>query len=205
MSILKSVCFCGVSLVLGAAGPERGMGSLDYRVKVRLQGDTHLIETRFALVPTPVATTTNRVKKARMGAWRLEAQQPKDANFSQAMVLAKVERMLYFSGPTEQILRQNLVVRFGEKACRIWTATIPPGVHAYAYLAEVRPGLLALSYFSGSFATGDIASLEIQLEGFRLESTAAPAEDGTMLLRTLQRLGAAPAGTFGEAAIQVVP
>ncbi len=169
------------------------MGSLDYRVKIRFQGESNVVETHFTLIPTPVATTANRVKKARMGAWRLEAQQPKNAAFSQAMVLARVERMLYFSGPTEQTLRQNLVVRLGEKACRIWMAPAPKGVAAHAYLAEVAPGLLALNYFSGAFTQGDVASLEIQLEGFRLDPGVAPSEDGTRLLRTLKRLGATPA------------
>ena len=89
MPILPSVCVWGVSLALGAAAPERGRGSLDYRVKVRMQGEPGVIETRFALIPTPVAATANRAKKARMGAWRLEAQQPKNAAFSQAMVLAR--------------------------------------------------------------------------------------------------------------------
>lgn len=204
MPILKSVCLWGVSLALGANASERGMGSLEYRVKVRMQGEPQIIEMRFALIPTPVVTTANRKKKARMGAWRLEAQPAKDASFPQAMVLARVERMLYFSGPTAQTLRQNLMVRFGEKPCRIWTATVPQGVHAYAYLAEVKPGLLALSYFTGTFATGDVASLEIQLEGFRLAPSAVPSEDGTWLLRTLQRLGSPPVADSGEGVVQVI-
>ncbi|MDP2876850.1 MAG: hypothetical protein Q8O00_11745 [Holophaga sp.] len=204
MSILRLICFWGFSLAFFATASERSMGSLDYRVKIRFQGDPNIVETRFSLIPTPVATTANRVKKARMGAWRLEAQQPKNAPFSQAMILARVERMLYFSGPTEQTLRQNLVVRFGEKACRIWNVPAPKGVAAYAYLAEVAPGLLALSYFSGAFTSGDVASLEIQLEGFRLDPGAAPSEDGTQLLRSLQRLGLTPARDSETGVEQIV-
>jgi len=204
MPILRFLGLWGVSLALGAGVPEPNLGSLEYRVKIRMQGDPLVIETRFALVPTPVVSTANRVKKARMGAWRLEAQQPRNAAFSQALVLAQVERMLYFSGPTEQTVRQNLVVRFGDKACRVWTATVPQGVPAYAYLAEVAPGLLALSYFSGSFTTGDMASLEIQLEDFHLRPGVAPSEDGTLLLRSLHRLNAASASGSGDGSVQVV-
>lgn len=203
MPSLRSIFLFGISLALSAGAPEPGMGSLQYRVKVRMQGEPDVIETRFVLVPTPVAITANHIKKARMGAWRLEAHQPKDAAFSQAMVLARVERLLYFSGPTAQTLRQNMVVHFGEKACRIWAAAVPQGVPAYAYLAEVAPGLLALSYFSGSFSSGDMASLEIQLEGFQLKPGVAPSEDGTRLLQSLARLGSAQTGS-SEGVVQVV-
>jgi len=198
MSIFRNVCLGFVALALGASSPDRGTGSLDYRVKMRMQGEAGTIETRFTLIPTSVAATANRVKKARMGAWRLEARQVSNATFSQAMVLARVERLLYFSGPTAQTERHNPVVRSGEKPCRIWTTTVPKGLSAYAYLAEVAPGLLALSYFSGTFLTGDVASLEIQLEGFRLDSTVAPSEAGTQLLRTLECWRASSASAAGD-------
>ncbi len=204
MNCLRLLCLLALPGILLATAPPRGTGGLVYRVKLRMQGEREAIQTRFSLIPTPVALTANRVKKSRMGAWRLEAQQPKDSPFSQAMVLARVERMLYFSGPMAETTPRDLVVRFGEKPCRVWAATIPSKVNAYAYLVEVSPGLLALSYFSGSFPGGDVATLEIQLESFQLEANAAPAEEGTALLQTLRRMALAPAGAPEDGGAQVV-
>gem|GEM_PF-369527 len=205
MPFQRLLCLLVFPVVLQAAAPQRGMGALVYRVKLRMQGEATAIETRFSLIPTPVAATANRVKKSRMGAWRLEAHQPKDAAFSQAMVLAQVERMLYFSGPMAGVAPRDLVVHFGDKPCQVWAAKIPSGVNAYAYLAEVAPGLLALSYFSGSFSGGDLATLEIQLESFHLEAGAAPAEQGTALVNTLNRMVLAQASPQTEGEAQLVP
>lgn len=204
MAFLRLLCLSAFPALLLATASPRGTGSLEYRVKLRMQGETVPIETRCTLIPTHVVATANRVKKARMGAWRLEAQQPKGAAFSQAMILARVERMLYLSGPLPETLPRDLVVRFGEKPCRIWAAQIPANVSAYAYLAEVAPGLLALSYFSGSFPGGDVAALEIQLENFHLEAGIAPAEDGTLLIRTLRRMASTPQGGLEEGGTQLV-
>jgi hypothetical protein len=205
MTCLRLLCLFAFPIALLASAPARNTGVLIYRVKLRMQGEAKPIETRFSLIPTPVAVTANRVKKARMGAWRLEAEQPKEAAFSQALVLARVERMLYFSGPTAEITPRDLVVRFGTKSCRVWAAKIPSGVNAYAYLVEVSPGLLALSYFSGSFSGGDMAALEIQLESFHLEACSAPAEEGTALLQTLRRLASVQAGSRDDGEAQIVP
>lgn len=188
MSVLRSLFLFLLPALLMGTAPDRGTGALTYRVKLRLRGETTPIITRFTLVPTPIAATANRVKKSRMGAWRLEAQQPKDATFSQAMVLARVERLLYLSGPTPETELRNLIVHFGEKACKVWAPKVPAGLPVYAYLVEVAPGLLALNYLSGSFPGDEIAALEIQLESFRVEPGIAPAETGTVLLQTLRRL-----------------
>jgi len=204
MPFLRSALLFLLPAALLASGVERGTGILTYRVKLRMQGESAPIETRFSLIPLPVAATANRVKKSRMGAWRLEAQQAKASTFSQAMVLARVERMLFLSGPTSETLPQNLVVHFGEKPCRVWSAKIPSGVHVYAYLVEVAPGLLALSYLSGSFPGGDMASLELQLESFRLDSGVAPAEEGTALLHSLRRLAVASTSSSENGGEQLV-
>lgn len=205
MCLLRCACLFFLSIGLFAAELPRGTGQLTYHVKLRLQGEASPIETRFILVPLPVVATANRVKKSRMGSWRLEAHQPREATFSQAMILAQVERMLYFSGPTAETLPQEMVVRYGAQPCKIWSAKIPAGVHAHAYLAEVARGLLALSYFSGSFGNGDVASLEIQLEGFHLDAGTAPAQDGTVLLQTLRRLAQPPAALAVDGGAEVIP
>jgi hypothetical protein len=87
-------------------------------------------------------------------------------------------------------------MKLGNRWCRLWQVRIPPEVGAYAYLVEVAPGLLALAYLSANLPEGDIQSLEIHLNGFALGRRAAPAEEGTALLKTLQHW-AEQAGTAG--------
>ena len=66
---------------------------------------------------------------------------------------------------------------------------MPKGLHASTVLVEVAPKLLALCDLSARFEFGDVARVELHLEG--LDSTAglAAAEAGTSLLSTLQAWG----------------
>ncbi len=169
----------------GAAEP--GLGELQYRATLAFRGQAP-VKTRFVLIPTPVAETQNKVKKPRMGGWRLEAVQRKEDTYAQAALLARLERLLYFSGPDPSLVRKAIFIRYEDKKCQVWQVAAPAGLNLYAYLVEVAPGVLALSYLSGTFTSGDLASVEVQLEGFRLSPAAAPAENGTMLLGTLQKL-----------------
>ena len=169
---------------------ESKLGAMQYRVKIRFRDEARATETRFLLEPTPVLVTRNRVQKPRMGRWKLASLQQGGTKDGPrlAPILARVERMLYFSGPAASVARSSTTVQFGATRCKLWQVQIPGNLPMFAYLAEVRPGLLALSYLSGSFPKGDLASLEIQLESFHLNAGAAPAEDGTALLRTLHRM-----------------
>jgi len=178
-----------LTLAFTAAVGAHGGAVLDYRVKVRLRDDSAWSETRFRLVTTPALVTRNKVKKPRMGTWRVEAGRGPAPG---AAVLARVRGLLYFSGPTAQTLRRESGMRVRNRWCRLWQAQAPEGVPAYAYLVEVAPNLLALSYLSASLPEGDIAALEIHLEDAALGARPSPAEDGTALLHTLQRWGSAP-------------
>lgn len=162
--------------------------ALEYRLSLRFRGESSRVSTRFRLLPTPPLVTRNRVQKPRMGGWRLEAEQPKDATFSQARVLAGIERLLYLSGPAPGVRPANFHVRLDGHNCRIWSVEIPAGVQAHAFLAELYPGLLALSYFSGVFPEGDLEAAELQLERVGISPHTAPAEEGQALLATLRRL-----------------
>jgi hypothetical protein len=184
--------------LLGAAVQEPAQGELQYRAVIRFRDAKEPVTTRFTLIPTPIAQTKNKVKKPRMGGWRLEAVQHKDDPFAQAAVLARVERLMYFSGPAPGLVQKPIYIRYDEKRCQVWQVNIPSGLQAYAYLVQVAPDLLALAYFSGSFNSGDLASVEIQLEHFRIHPGAAPAEEGTLLLSTLQRLAKAPAASIDD-------
>jgi len=176
------------SLLMTAAPAERSLGELHYRVRIQLRGEVAPTDARFVLHPTPVLVTSNRVQKPRLGGWRLEGVQRSDGAFSMAAILARVERVLYLSGPAPGMVKRPIVVAFGGRRCPLWQVQTPPTLPVYAYLAEVSPGLLTLSYLSGSFLRGDIASLEVQLEDFKLSPGAGPAEEGTALLATLQRM-----------------
>ena len=65
---------------------------------------------------------------------------------------------------------------------------MPRGIHASTVLVEIGPKLLALCDFTARFEQGDVARVELHLEG--LDSTAGltPAEAGTTLLSTLQSM-----------------
>lgn len=160
---------------------------LRYRAKLHLRGEAAPLETRFTLSLGPVAETANRKKLPRLAPWRLEAVQ-QAGGAPQALLLARIERLLYFSGPAPETEIQNLVVRYSDRPCRVWRVNAPEGLTVYAYLVEVAPGLLALSHFSGQFQHGDLKAAEIQLETLAVGPKAGPAELGQVLITTLRRL-----------------
>lgn len=184
--------------LLGAEVPE----GLSYRLRLQLKGESEVVEGRFRLVPTPTARTRNRVKPPRMGGWRLEP-----VSGSLRGVLPRVERMLYFAGPSPGMSRRGAVIRYGGRLCPVWDIPASSGGGVYAYLVEVKPGVLALSYLSGRFAKGDLHSVEMHLERVNLKGHTAPAEEGMVLLRTLTRLqepvGGVEGGTSLEERVEV--
>lgn len=167
------------------AGPGEGT-ELDYRLKVRLQEESAWVESGFRVVTTPALVTRNRVKKPRMGGWRVEPL-PGVGEAPSAALLARVRSLLYFSGPSPQTAPRASSQTLGSRQCRLWQVQTPAGIAAYIYLAEVAPKLLALSYLSVTLDQGDIAAMEIHLVGVTPGSHPSPAQEGTTLLRTLQR------------------
>jgi hypothetical protein len=107
-----------------------------------------------------------------------------------AAVLARVSGLLYLEAPAAGLVPREGGMHFGKRFCRLWQARTPSSVGAFVYLVEVAPDLLALSYLSASLPEGEIASLEMRLEGVALGVPPAPAEDGMALLRTLRAWGA---------------
>ena len=182
-----------LSSFLRGAAPDQG--ELRYRAVLTFRGDREPVVTEFLLKPTPIAKSRNKTKRPRMGGWRLEAVQLKGASFSQAATLVRLERMLYLSGPAPDLLEKPIFVRYGAKRCQVWQVPMPPGLQADACLVAAAPGILALSSFHGRFDKGELATLDIQLQDFRLRPQVAPAENGMILLATLRRLAKAP-GSF---------
>ncbi|HPS68426.1 MAG TPA: hypothetical protein PLA48_11275 [Holophaga sp.] len=179
-----------LSACLHGAASDQGM--LRYRAVLTYRDNREPVVAEFLLRTTPVAKVRNRTKKPRMGGWRLEPIQRLDAPGSQAVVLLRLERLLYLSGPAPDLVAKPVFARYGGRRCQVWHVPIPPGLQAEASLVTAAPGLLALSSFSGRFDKGELATLDLRLVDFRLPRRASPAERGMALLGTLRRLAKAP-------------
>lgn len=169
----------------------QGQDQLRYRAKIQLSEMESPTEARFTLKLLPVARTANRVKKPRLAPWHLELTQA-PSNMSPALFLKRMEGFMYFDGLDPKAQRQNILLKYSNRQCKVWSVAMPPSLNAYAYLAEVSPQRHALAYLSGRFAFGEIQSLEIQLESFALSKRVPPVENGERLINTLQRLSHSP-------------
>lgn len=196
-----ALCMFMATLPLAAGTGEGAV--LDYRYRARLADQPTWVEGRFRVVTTPALAVQSRVKKPRMGEWRIEPLAAPGAAAPSAGLLVRALGLCYFAGPTDQTAPLDLTQAFGGRRCRLWKVTVPAVVGAYAYLAEVAPGLLALDYFSAVLPAGEVRSLELHLAGVALGARTVPVEDGTALLRTLgawaaQASGPAAGGTGTE-------
>lgn len=166
--------------------------ALRYHVKMRMRGEDALLETNFLLMPTPARRSNNRVQKPRLGGWRLEADRQTGTPFAQTMLLARAERLMYFSGPAPSLRPEPYGLKFGAKTYPVWEVPVPANVQGFASLLEVGKNTLVLCDATMKFDTGEVATLEVHLEAFNLKAGAAPPEDGTALLSTLQQWSRAP-------------
>ena len=174
------------ALLLALSLPAMAQEGLRYRMQVWMRGDSAPVETRFRLVTTASATSHNRVKKPRMGGWRLEADRVQGTPYAQALLLARAERLLYLAGPSPQTRAEPISLRFGTRSLPVWSLEMPRELHASTVLVEVAPNLLALCDLSARFDRGDLARIELHLEGLDGTGALAPAEAGTVLLSTLR-------------------
>ncbi|WP_243304710.1 hypothetical protein [Geothrix oryzisoli] len=175
-----------LALLLVLSLPAAAQEGLRYRMQVWMRGDSAPMETRFRLVATEGTTSHNRVKKPRMGGWRLEADRTQGTPYSQALLLGRAERLLYLAGPSPQTHAEPIALRFGNRSVPVWSLEVPGGLHASTVLVEVAPGLLALCDLSARFEKGDLARIELHLESLDGTGSLAPAEAGTVLLSTLR-------------------
>ncbi len=166
--------------------PALAQEGLRYRMQLWMRGEPAPMETRFRLVATEGTTSHNRVKKPRMGGWRLETDRTQGTPYSQALLLGRAERLLYLAGPSPQTHAEPIALRFGSRSLPVWSLEMPKELHASTVLVEVAPGLLALCDLSARFERGDLARVELHLESLEGTGSLAPAEDGTVLLTTLR-------------------
>jgi hypothetical protein len=153
-----------------------------------MHGEAQPLEARFWLQSTAGTKSHNRVQKPRMGGWRLEGDRSEGTPYTQAMVLARAERLLYLAGPAPQTRPERISLRFGHRSLPVWSLELPKGVPASTVLVEVSPGLLALCDFSARFERGDVDRVELHLENLGGTSQLSPAEEGTVLLSTLRAM-----------------
>ena len=168
--------------------PLSAQEGLRYRMQMWMRGEAQPVETWFRLQSTVGTRSHNKVQKPRMGGWRLEADRTQGTPYAQVMLLGRAERLLYLAGPAPQTRPEPILLRFGTRSLPVWSLEIPRGVHASTVLVEIGPKLLALCDFSARFEKGDVARVELHLEGLDSTSKLAPAEAGTTLLSTLQSL-----------------
>jgi len=173
-------------LLLALPVAAQSQGGLRYRIQLWMRGEAEPLETQFRLKATPATHTQNRVQKPRMGGWRLEADRTQGTPYSQAMLLGRAERLLYLAGPSPQTRQEPIALRFGTRSLQVWSLEMPLGFHASTVLVEVAPRLLALCDFSARFEQGDVARVELHLEGLESTTGLGPAESGTALLTTVQ-------------------
>lgn len=175
-----------LAFLLALSLPLAAQEGLRYRMQMWMRGDTAPMETRFRLVATEGTTSHNRVKKPRMGGWRLEADRAQGTPYAQALLLGRAERLLYLAGPAPQTHAEPISLRFGSRSLPVWSLEMPKNLHASTVLVEVAPGLLALSDLSARFERGDMARIELHLESLDDTASFTPAEEGTVLLSTLR-------------------
>lgn len=174
------------AILLALSLPAAAQEGLRYRMQVWMRGEAAPLEARFRLTATPGTTSHNKVKKPRMGGWRLEADREQGTPYAQALLLGRAERLLYLAGPAPQTRPEPIALRFGARSLPVWSLELPKGLHVSIALVEVAPRLLALCDLSARFEQGDPARIELHLEGLDGTGSLAPAEAGTVLLGTLQ-------------------
>lgn len=191
-----------ILLLLTLALPARAQEGLRYRIQLWMRGEEQVMETRFRLQSAAAIRSHNKVQKPRMGGWHLEADRAEGTPYAQAMLLGRAERLLYLAGPSPQTRPEPIALRFGSRSLPVWSLEMPQGLHASIVLVEVAPKLLALCDLSVRFEQGDLARLELHLEGLDSTTGLAPAEAGTTLLSSL-RAWAQEAGQAVESTVTV--
>lgn len=174
------------AFLLALSLPAMAQEGLRYRMQVWMRGEPAPVETRFRLISTASATSHNRVKKPRMGGWRLEADRVQGTPYAQALLLGRAERLLYLAGPSPQTRAEPISLRFGTRSLPVWSLDVPRELQASTVLVEIAPNLLALCDLSARFDRGDLARIELHLESLEGTGALAPAEEGTVLLSTLR-------------------
>ena len=175
----------GLLLLLISVLPSQAQG-LRYRMKLWFRGAEAPVEGRFMVDTTPPARTRNRVQKARLGGWTFRAVAGED-RAAEAIILARAPGLLFLSTPVPQARRTEVRATVGGRPCAFWGLRTPPGLVASVALAEVAPRTLAVMDLTAQPRGGELEKVELHLESAGPLASAAPPQDGTALLDTLDR------------------
>ncbi|MBS1767602.1 MAG: hypothetical protein JST05_09405 [Acidobacteria bacterium] len=165
--------------------PAQAQG-LRYRLRLWFRGAEAPIEGRFIVDTTVPTRSHNRVQKARLGGWAFRAV-PGEDRASEAIILARAPGLVFLSTPVPQAVRTSVRATVGGRPVPFWGLRTPHGLIASVALAEVAPRTLAVMELTAQPAGGEIARVELHLESIGRLSSAAPPQDGTALLETLDR------------------
>ena len=165
--------------------PAQAQG-LRYRMKLWFRGAEAPVEGRFTVDTTAPTRSHNRVQKARMGGWVIRPVEGGD-RAAEAMILARAPGLLLLSTPVPQATRTSVRATVGGRLVPFWGLRTPKGLIGSVALAEVAPRTLAVMELTAQPAGGELARVELHLESIGRLSSAAPPQDGTALLETLDR------------------
>ena len=182
-----------LALLLATGLSATAKDGLRYRFQLWMRGSAAPLETRFELSASPGTSRHHRAGKPGMGTWRLEAERDQGTPYAQALLLARAERLLYLSGPAPQTRREPILLRFGAQSLPVWSLRTPQNLDVSCAFVEVAPNLLAVCDLSVRFPQGDVARMDLHLEGLNGTHSLAPAEEGTALLSTLALWSHSPA------------
>lgn len=180
-------------LLLLTVLPAQAQG-LRYRVKLWFRGAEAPVEGRFTVDTTAPTRSHNRVQKARMGGWIIRPAAEDGGRAAEALILARAPGLLFLSTPVPQAVRTFVRATVGGRPVPFWGLRTPPGLIASVALAEVAPRTLAVMELTAQPAGGELARVELHLESIGRLSSAAPPQDGTALLETLDRWAKASGG-----------
>ncbi len=145
----------------------------------------------------------NRVQRARMGGWVIRPVAGED-RVAEAIILARAPGLLFLSTPVPQATRTSVRVTVGGKPLPFWGLRTPKGLVGSVALAEIAPRTLAVMELTAQPKGGDLTRVELHLEAAGRLSSAAPPQDGTALLGTLEAWAKLEPATQGEDAVTVL-
>ena len=159
---------------------------LRYRLKLWFRGAEAPVEGRFTVDTTPPTRSRNHVQKPRLGGWTFRPVAG-EARAAEALILARAPGLVFLSTPVPQARPTTVRVTVGGRPCAFWGLRTPANLVASVALTEVAPRMLAVLDLSAEPRHGELAKVELHLESIGRLSSAAPPQDGTALLDTLDR------------------
>ncbi len=189
-------------LLLIAVFPLPAQG-LRYRLKLWFRGGSAPVEGRFTVDTTVPTRSFNRVQKPRLGGWVIRPVAGED-RMAEAIILARAPGLLFLSTPVPQATRTTVRVTVGGRPLPFWGLRTPKGLIASVALAEIAPRTLAVMDLTAQPKGGDLARVELHLEAVGRLASAAPPQDGTALLGTLEAWAKQDHAAQGDGAVTVL-